>query len=99
VPVEIDLLRGGKPMPMVGNRVQALDRILVSHSQRRPTAKLAGFGLQEPIPSFSLPLRHGNVEPLIDPQMLPGVYDRAGVDLMIDYSRQPAKAWAANDAT
>jgi hypothetical protein len=88
--VEIDLLRGGKPMPILGNQIQASYRILVSRSNSRPKAELYPFSWQEPIPSFLLPLRKGDIEPLLDLQVLiHGVYDRAGLDLAIDYTCEP----------
>lgn len=68
--VEIDLLRGGQPMPILENSIQVTYRILVSRSDRRPQAELYPFGLQEPIPPFQLPLRHSDPEPLVDLQAL-----------------------------
>lgn len=88
--VEIDLLRKGEPMPVFGNGIQSDYRILVSRSDRRPQAQLYAFSLQDVIPSFPLPLRSPDTEPLLDLQtLLSGVYDRAGYDLVIDYTREP----------
>jgi Protein of unknown function (DUF4058) len=85
--VEIDLLRGGKSMPILGNEIPADYRILVSRSHTRPKAELYPFNLQEPIPSFPLPLRQGDTEPLLDLQILINeIYERAGLDLAIDYN-------------
>jgi Protein of unknown function (DUF4058) len=48
------------------------------------------FNLQHPIPSFSLPLREGDTEPLLDlPSLINGVYDRAAYDLALDYTQEP----------
>lgn len=97
--IEIDLLRGGQPMPILENSIQATYRILVSRSDRRPQAQLYPFGLQEPIPPFQLPLRYGDPEPLVDLQaLLHDVYDRAGFDLAIDYTREPVPALSEADA-
>ncbi len=88
--VEIDLLRRGQPMPILSNNIQASYGILVSRSNYRPTVELYPFELQEPIPTFLLPLRRGDTEPSVDLQaLLHGVYDRAGFDLAIDYTREP----------
>ncbi|GAA6617453.1 hypothetical protein NUACC26_032630 [Scytonema sp. NUACC26] len=88
--VEIDLLRGGKPMSILNDGIQASYRILVSRSDRRPLADLYPFGLQQSIPVFPLPLREGDTEPLVDLQaLLHGVYDRAGLDMAIDYTSEP----------
>lgn len=73
-------------------------RILVSRSDRRPQAELYPFRLQDPIPPFQLPLRHGDTEPLVDLQaLLQGVYDRAGFDLAINYTREPVPPLSETD--
>ncbi len=62
----------------------------MSRSDRRPQAELYPFGLQDPISPFQLPLRHEDTELLGDLQaLLQGVYDQAGFDLAIDYTREP----------
>ena len=57
-------------MPILSNNIQASYRILVSRSNYRPTAELYPFELQEPIPTFLLPLRRGDTEPSVDLQAL-----------------------------
>jgi hypothetical protein len=90
--VEIDLLRSGKPMPILGKEIKSSYRILVSRSNQRPKAELYPFELSEPIPSFQLPLRAGDIEPLLDLQSLINqVYDRAGFYVAIDYSNDPTR--------
>lgn len=97
--VEIDLLRAGKPMPILSHTTQGDYRILVSRSDRRPTADLYAFNLQDAIPSFPLPLQKGDTEPLVDLQALVGgLYDRAGYDLVLDYSREPVPLLKESDA-
>lgn len=84
--VEIDLLRSGKPFPMVGATPSDY-RILISRSPQRPKAQYA-FNLQQPIPAFPIPLRSGEEEPLLELQpLLHRVYDRARLELAIDYSQ------------
>lgn len=88
--VEIDLLREGKPLPILGNPIQSNYRILVSRSNTRPTADLYPFNLPDAIPSFELPLRSKDLEPVVDLQeLLNGVYERAGYDYFIDYGSEP----------
>ncbi|MEH2361356.1 DUF4058 family protein [Nostoc sp.] len=97
--VEIDLLRGGEPMPILGNQIKSDYRILVSRSESRPKAELYPFGLQEQIPAFLLPICREDTEPLVDLQiLLHGVYDRAGFDLAIDYNREPVPPLGEVDA-
>ncbi|MBC6472334.1 MAG: DUF4058 family protein [Hormoscilla sp. GM102CHS1] len=102
--VEIDLLRGGKPMPFFGANISSDYRILVSRENQRPYADLYAFNLPEAIPSFPLPLQSGDVEPVVDLQrLLNEIYDLSGYDLVIDYSKNPEPplseanaAWASS---
>jgi Protein of unknown function (DUF4058) len=97
--VEIDLLRGGKPMPILGDEPEADYRILISRGDRRPVADLYAFSICEPIPSFSLPLKLGDTEPMVDLQsILAGVYDRAGFDFRIHYTQPLAPGLSDTDA-
>jgi hypothetical protein len=68
--VEIDLLRDGKPIQQAQNNLQSDYRILVSRASRRPKADLYAFNLEYPIPSFPLPLRSNDTEPLLYIQTL-----------------------------
>lgn len=97
--VEIDLLRAGQPMPVFGNNIQGSYRILVSRGNRRPRAELYIFNLPDEIPAFPLPLRTGDVEPVVDLQaLIGGVYDRSGYDFVIDYSGEPVPPLSEADA-
>ncbi|MFN6515060.1 MAG: DUF4058 family protein [Nostoc sp. CreGUA01] len=88
--VEIDLLRQGNPMLMVGNFLLSHYRIVVSHSENRPKAKLYAFNLQDKIPEFSVPLRGGESEPIINLNLLLNeIYNQGSYDLRINYSRPP----------
>lgn len=79
--IEIDLLRGGKPM-RIESETQPTDyRILVCRRNRRPLAQLYAFSVRQEIPKFLLPLHNEDTEPLVDLQsLLVGVYERAGFD-------------------
>ena len=88
--VEIDLLRGGSPMPIAAPARKSYS-ILVSRSDDRPDAELYEFDLPEPIPSFPVPLQPGESEPIVALQQLVNdIYTRARFDLAIDYT-QPLK--------
>jgi hypothetical protein len=87
--VEIDLLRQGQAMPVYHSKNKTHYRILVSRGDRRPQADLYAFNLPDPIPSFHLPLKSGDREPLVDLQLLlNNVYDQASYDLAIDYTQE-----------
>ena len=97
--VEIDLLRSWKPMPILNNGIESHYRILVSRGDRRPSADLYAFNLQQEIPLFPLPLKLGDAEPLVDiHQLLDTVYDRGGYDLEIDYAQQSVPPLSEMDA-
>lgn len=97
--VEIDLLRGGQPMPTLNNDIQTNYRVLVSREDHRPRADLYAFNLRQPIPSFPLPLRPEDVEPVVDLQeLLNEVYDRAGYDYGIDYTTEPVPPLSEKDS-
>lgn len=87
--IELDLLRGGKPMLILGVQSTTAYRILVSRGYQRPTADLYGASLQEALPSFPIPLKPTDTEPVVLLQdVLNGLYDRARYITRIDY-RQP----------
>jgi hypothetical protein len=98
--VEIDLLRAGEPMPLVGQPVPSCDyRILVSPGSERPRAQLHRFNVRDPIPSFGLPLLPGDREPEVDlNSILHGFYERAGFDLRLDYAQPPLPPLDKEDA-
>lgn len=84
--IEIDLLRRGRKMPIIGNNVESHYSVLVCRGNRRPRADLYAFNVQNPMPAFPLPLRSGDTEPVIDLQELfTQIYDIASYDLKIDY--------------
>ena len=85
--VEIDLLRSGQPMALAAGTVESHYRILVSRSEQRPQADLYAFNLTDQIPSFSVPLKASDQEPIVDLQdLLNQIYDRAGYEVVIDYT-------------
>jgi hypothetical protein len=88
--VEIDLLRAGDPMPVLGQTVTSDYRILVSRGSQRPRARLYAFNLRQSIPSFYVPLLPGDEEPLLDlGTVFHNLYQRARFDLRLDYSQPP----------
>ncbi|HEY9853944.1 MAG TPA: DUF4058 family protein [Leptolyngbyaceae cyanobacterium] len=97
--VEIDLLRNGQSMPFDNHGIQSDYRVLVCRADRRPLADLYGFNLSQEIPKFPIPLKAGDVEPVVDLQeLLNKVYDVAGYDMRIDYRREPVPALSETNA-
>jgi hypothetical protein len=95
--VEIDLLRQGSPMPMVG-QPQSQYRIVVSRSETRPKAMLYGFNLPDKIPELPMPLGAGEPEPMVNvKRLIDEIYDQGSYDLRIDYTRPPIPAVSESD--
>lgn len=87
--VEIDLLRGGQPLPMSGEHRRHY-RILVSRAHQRPMADLYRFKLPQPIPPFPMPLLPREEEPILALQpLLNRVYEKGRYHLAIDYGQPP----------
>ncbi len=88
--IEIDLLRGDEPMPMIDEDPVMDYRLLVSRSEQRPFADLYGFSLRAAIPTFPLPLKAEDAEPNINlQQIFTDLYERAGYDYRLDYRQAP----------
>ena len=95
--VEIDLLRGGEPMPFEDCPASAY-RIAVSRVMQRPTVEIWPFGLRDPIPVVPLPLKDGDADvPLDLKAVLDAVYDGGRSELSI-YSDPPDPALSRADA-
>lgn len=95
--VELDLLRGNKPMAILGMRSAAY-RILVSRSHQRPAADLYRVVLQQELPSFPVPLKLNDPEPSVPLQeIFNGVYERARYRTRVDY-HQPVPSPALSEA-
>ena len=87
--VEIDLLRGGKPFPIVGEYLGDY-RVLVCRGDQRPVADLYAFSLRQSMPSVPIPLLSGEEEPVLELQkLLNYVYERGRYHLAIDYTQPP----------
>jgi len=76
--VEIDLLRGGPPMPW--RHLRDCDyRIVVSRYGQRPRAQFWPVGLRDRLPTIPIPLRPGDDDATLDLQsIVHHVYDLAG---------------------
>ena len=99
-PIEIDLLRAGKPMRIRAPEPVEVDyRLMISPSKSRPTADLLAFSMRGPIPVIPIPLLPNESEPTRDLNgVLHALYDRARFDLRIDYSIPPEPPLTEDDA-
>jgi hypothetical protein len=95
--VEIDLLRGGEPMPM-RSPVASDYRVLVSRLEQRSIAELYAFNLRDPLPYFLLPLRNDDPEPIVDLNIVMDVVvQSAGLEFAIDYDQAIVPTLKADD--
>jgi hypothetical protein len=96
--VEIDLLRGGEPLPMAAELPEAYGWVIVSAAPRRPIADVWPVQLQEPLPRIDVPLAGDDPPICLDLQAaFTEVYDRAGYDSLLSYALPLRPAVAEND--
>ncbi|HIK11417.1 MAG TPA: DUF4058 family protein [Oscillatoriaceae cyanobacterium M33_DOE_052] len=96
--VEIDLLRAGEPMPMFGEDIEGDYRILISRGYQRPLGDLYLFNLRDSLPTVPIPLRSEDAEAVLNFQeLLNLVYERAGYDDIIDYTKEPVPPLSESD--
>jgi len=95
--VEIDLLRGGKPMPAKG-RPNCVYSVLVSRAGDRPDAGFWPIGLRDPLPPVPIPLRLDEPVANLDLRaVLDRMYDEAGYGFFL-YERAPDPRLTDEDA-
>jgi hypothetical protein len=100
--VELDLLRGGLRLPVVGELPPGDYHAIVSRQQRRPRAEVYTWTVRVPLPTIPIPLKEDEADAALDLQRaFSTVYDRARYHLSIDYGRPLApplsdadEAWA-----
>ena len=86
--VEIDLLRGWKPMPLE-DRPECNYSVLVSRAERRPIAQMWPIRLRDRLPVIPVPLRAPDGDARVDLQeVLHRTYDGPGYDRFI-YAGSP----------
>jgi hypothetical protein len=82
--VEIDFLRGGSRLPILGGDIPGDHYVVVSPSYRRPRVEVYSWSLRDPIPDIQIPLRREDgAVPLPLQTAHSMVYDRA------DYAADP----------
>lgn len=95
--VEIDLLRGGRPMP-AENRPSCRYSVLVSRAGERPSAGFWPIGLRDPLPVVPVPLKDDETPARLDLRaILDRVYDEAGYGYFL-YEHPPSPVLEGEDA-
>src|SRR5205807_6178541 len=98
--VEIDLLREGTPL-YAGHEGRDADYLVQvwRWTEARHRRILFPIALRDRLPAIPIPVRAGDDDAALDLQlMLDTVYDRAGYDLRVDYSRKPTPALTVTDS-
>lgn len=86
--VEIDLLRGGERMPMLGKWPDSPYTLLVCRERRAPTCSVWPGHYREPLPTLPIPLSHPDPDVRIDLQpLVADIYARSPYDCDIDYGK------------
>ncbi len=95
--VEIDLLRGGEPMPL--SEVPACDyRLLVARQGRRPNVDVWPVGVRETLPEIPIPLAGDDPDVWLDLKpLLDAVYDGGAYRYRL-YDHPPDPPLAGDDA-
>ena len=95
--VEIDLLRGGRPMPLE-NRPRCDYSVLVSRAEARPWAGFWPIPLRRRLPIIPIPLLPGDPDAQIDLQeILDHVYEATGYEDFI-YAGRPDPRLSSKNA-
>lgn len=95
--VEIDLLRGGRPMPEL-DRPPCAYSVLVSHADGRPRAGFWPIGLRDRLPEIPVPLRAPDPHARVDLQaIIHRVYDVSAYEDFV-YRGKPDPPLGPDDA-
>ena len=96
--VEIDLLRDGDPMPVIGYDGGDPYRLMVSRNELRPSADLYPFALQSEIPEIRIPLLNADDEPILKlGEILNEIYSKGYLGRGLDYQIDPSGPLSQSD--
>lgn len=97
--VEIDLLRGGRRMPMLDPWPDSPCTILVARARKYGLCQVWPVHSRIPAPSVPIPLAKPDPDVLLDFQpMIDSIYQRSRYDRSIDYSKPPDPPLDASEA-
>ena len=84
--VELDLLRGGMRLPVVGSLPPGDYYAIISRVKRRPRCEVYAWTLRDTLPSIPIPLKQGDDDAVVPLQeVFDTVYQRARYDLSVKY--------------
>jgi hypothetical protein len=98
--IELDLLRGGERLPTVEPLPQADYYAFICRAEARPSVLVYPWALRQPSPVIPIPLSGQDSDVPLDLQSaFTTLYDRAGYDASLDYTRPVSPPLDADDAT
>jgi hypothetical protein len=91
--VELDLLRGGRRMPLSEPLPEGDYYYLVSRGDRRPNCEVYSWTLRDPLPTLPVPLRAPDADCRVDlAAVFTAVYQRGRYQRSLDYTAPPPVA-------
>jgi hypothetical protein len=86
--VEIDLVRGGRRMPMLGKWPEGPYYLLVARESLAPSCRVWPAYFDRPLPEIRVPLAHPDPDiPLALQPMIEAVYERSRYGRRLDYAK------------
>lgn len=87
---EVDLLRQGRRIPLVGEPPPAPYYIYLSRMQRRPYTQVWPVALRHPLPTVPVPLLPPDPDvPLMIQEAVQACFDLVGYERLLDYAGPP----------
>jgi hypothetical protein len=88
--LEIDLLRQGRRIPLLGELPPASYYVYLSRAPRRPFTQIWPISLREPLPTVPVPLLPPDLDVPLDLQAaVRACFDLVGYERLLDYSGPP----------
>jgi hypothetical protein len=88
--LEIDLLRGGQRIPLLGELPPAAYYVYLSRVERRPRTQVWPISLRRPLPTVPVPLLSPDPDAPLDLQAaVKACFDLVGYDRLLDYTLPP----------
>jgi len=97
--VELDLLRGGERLPVVGKLPRGDCYAIVSRSYRRPRCSVYAWTMTDKLPTIPIPLKRGEADAEVSLQeIFDIVWERARYDLSLNYNKPPEPPFNATES-
>ncbi len=96
--IEIDLLLGGRRLPMARPLPAGDNYVFVSRTEQRPRADVYSWSIREPLPTIPIPLVAPDLDVLLNlAEVFTAVYERGRYERSIDYRAPLSLPLGASD--